>query len=393
MSLREWMHPGCLPIGVDIGAGSVRLLQMRRRRSGLSLVHAARADLPVSAREPESKERLEALTQTVTRLLDAGGFLGRACVLSIDDRALRVRSVRHPRIPDEELERAVQLDAPGRLGFAEGESAQFGWLRAGETRQGEELREEIIVVGARRQPIEELVFGLASRRVQPLAVEPGFLACARSFGRLLRRAVDQSIVRAIVDIGLCTTGVILMRGRAVTFYKQLEFGGERMTKAAAERLGMEPSAVAEMRRRRAAGGAPGDPRVDRAMFEAVRPLLCDLAQEVSLCVRYCGVTFRGARPESCLVVGGEAREPRLAEQMSEILHLPVSVGQPLHGVTPREGGGAEEVRPGNDCEWAVAAGLGLRFVEQRVWAKADRRRGEGGEGPGETRTQPARQAA
>ncbi len=376
MALREWMHPGCLPIGVDIGAGSVRMIQLRRRRLGLSLVRAARAELPPALRDPESAERTDAIAQTIGRLLDSGGFIGRSCILSVDDRTLRVRSVRQPKIPDDELNRAVQLDAPGRLGFAENESAQFGWLRAGETRQGDDLREEIIVVGARRKPIEDLVFSLAAHGARPLAIEPGFLGCARSFGRLLRRAADQTIVRAIVNIGLCTTGVILMRGRTVTFFKQLEFGGEHMTRAAAERLGLEPAAVVEMRRRRAAGAAPGDPRVDRAMFEAVRPLLCDLAQEVSLCVRYCGVTFRGARPEACLVVGGEAREPRLTEQMSEILHLPATVGQPLHGVAIPPEKGADELAPGDHAEWAVAAGLGLRLLEQRVWAKTDRRRGD-----------------
>ena len=307
------------------------------------------------------------------RRIEGGRFVGRRCVVSLDDRLLRVRSVRHPRMTDEETDRAVRLDAGARLGFSEHEALEVGWLRAGEVRQGDELREEVLIVGCPRGPVEMLVMELARCGLRAEAVEPGFQACARVFGRTLRRAEDQSLVRVLIDIGWRSTGVIITRGRSVGFFKPLEMGGAVLNEAVGQRLGLDASAVADLRRQRMTEGSAStiDRKVDRAVFEAVRPLLGELAREVALCLRYYGVTFRGARPEECLLVGGESREPRLTELVADELRVTTNLGRPLHGVLP-----GDEASGARDADLAVAAGLGLREWEQADNKRVGRRPGE-----------------
>ncbi|MDX2114813.1 MAG: pilus assembly protein PilM [Planctomycetota bacterium] len=373
MHWRDLVSSSVLPIGVDIGAGGVRLAQLRRRGRGLELVATARVELGESRGGPACDEHVSAVVEAVRSRVEGGGFRGRACVVSLDDRLVRVRSVRHPRMPDDELDRAVALDAPGRLGFVEGEAAEVGWLRAGEVRQGDDVRDEIILVGTRREPVERLVFALAAAGLRPVGVEPGFVAAARSFSRFLRRTEDQNTVRVVVDVGVRSTGVTIIRGQSVVFHKPLELGGELMTRAAAERLGVEPAAIEEIRRQRAASGSCAEARVDRALFEAVRPVIMDVANEVALCLRYFGVSFRGLRPDRCVLVGGEANEPRLAELVGEAIHLPTVVGVPLEGVTvaPESSGAG-----GSDAGWAVATGLSLRALRAAPAASATRRRSD-----------------
>lgn len=366
--LRRLFQPGTLPIGIDIGASGVKLLQLRTPSAGQSSLEAiARADVPpVPGEGVDHPDHLTRLIEAVARKVCEGGFRGSRCVLSIDDRLLRIRSVRQPHMPLNEIDKAARLDAPTRLGFTEPSECQVGWLLAGEVRQGDDSRDELIYVGAQTAPVERLVYGLADAGLRPLAVEPGFIATARVMTRTLRRAADQAVVRLLVDIGSETTGVILTRGRSVAFYKQLEFGGHAMTRAASERLALEPATIQDLRRQRmlsASGlGEPIDPKVDRALYDAVRPLLGDLAHEVGLCLRYYSVTFRGAKPETCVLLGGEAAEPRLAECFQESLHIPASTGKPLEGVRVRDGlrGGVDR-SPG--AEWCVAAGLSMRVRE------------------------------
>ncbi len=356
---------GYLPIGIDIGAGGAKLLQFRRSGGELMLAASSRVELPALAGRADDAGRITTLVQTVAERVRSGGFRGSRCVISVDDRWLRTRSVRQPQMPAQDIDRAARLDAPGRLGFAEGEPAEIGWLRAGEVRQGDDTRDELIYVGSLRGPLEHLVYTLAEQGLRPVAIEPGFQACTRWFTRSLRRAADQTSVRLIVDIGLLSTGVMLTRGRSVAFYKQLEVGGAAMTKAASERLGLDPVMVEDLRRQRKLqdyGGEPVDPKVDRALFDAVRPLIGDLAHEVSLCLRYYSVTFRGAKPEVCYLAGGEGAEPRLSESFQESLHLPASVGRPFEGVRV-EGAAGSGIR-GAGCEWGVAAGLSLRTRDE-----------------------------
>lgn len=363
MSPRDLLLSPAFPIGVDVGASGLRLVQLRRRGRALGVAAAARVEMPFADGAPLTSARIAALARGVIDRVNSGGFKGRACVISIDNRLVRVRSVRHPPMPDDELDRAVRLDAAGRLGFAESEQAEVGWLRAGSVRGTGDPREEVLVVGAPSEPIQSLVFALAAEGLRPLAVEPAFEACARAFTRKLRRAADQNTVRVIVDIGHATTGVTVTRGQTIAFFKQLEVGGRAMTAAAAQRLGIELTVADELRRQRAASAArgqqPGDPKVDRALFEAVRSIVGDLAHEVSLCLRYYGVTFRSARPDMCVIAGGEAHEPRLVETFAEALHLPVIAGRPLEGVQCDRTGGLPSDWTAMDAAWSVAVGLSL----------------------------------
>jgi len=360
-----------LPIGIDFGASGAKLVQLRQSGSNLSTIAAVRVDADGFEANPENPQWMKQLVSAVGRRIRSGEFRGNKCVISFDDRLLRSRSVRQPRLPDAEADRAAQLDAPARLGFANADSCQVGWLRGGEVRQGDELRDELIYVGAPREPIERLVFMLAEEGLCPLAVEPGFVACGRCFSRTYRRAADQDIVRIVVDVGLQTTGVMLLRGSSVAFYKQLELGGRAMTQKAAERLNLDPATVADLRRQRmlheAGLAEPIDPKVDRALYEAVRPMLGDLAHEVKLCTRYYSVTFRGAKPVACFVVGGEACEPRLVNFLRDELQVETSVGRPLADLPAARGSTwarrrASDERRGTGTEWAVGAGLSMRLA-------------------------------
>lgn len=358
--LSRFIQSAPLPIGIDLGASGAKMVQLRWSRGGLSLIAALRVESDPDATTAD--DAFASVVAGIGRRLDAGRFVGRRCVLSLPDSMISVRSVRMPRMSDEDTDSAVRLDGAERLGLTDA-PAEISWLRAGEVRQGEDIRDEIILVGADRKRVEWIVDSLAEVGLTPLQVEPAFVSAARILGRQYRRQSDQKHVRLVVDVGWRSTGITALRGDKVAFYKQLEWGGERLDMAAADALGLAPGTVAEIRRQRfqAGMGESGiDPRVERAVFDAVRPMLGELAHEVTLCLRYYLVTFRGDKPQCVLVVGGEADEPRLAEAIQESTGIEARVARPLEGMdlsTAALGGGD---RRGSMAQWAVAAGLSLR---------------------------------
>ncbi|MFM9956545.1 MAG: pilus assembly protein PilM [Phycisphaerales bacterium] len=371
-----------LPIGVELHAGGVRLLQVRSGRGGSSVRAAAAATVDDKGRECEDPALIDDLVGAVDKAMSMGRFAGRRVVVGLDGRGIRTRSVRQAKLNGPELDRAVQLDAPSRLGFTEAEGCEIGWVRAGEVRQGDEIKDELIYVGARLEPLERLLTGLRACGLEPVAAEPSFAATARCYTRTLRRASDDAVTRVIVDVGEAAAEVMVTRGRAIAFYKQVELGGRAMTRLCAERLGLDVATVADLRRRRMASEAGViDPKVDRALYDAVRPLMSDLAQEVTLCLRYFSVTFRGARPDGVVVVGQEAGEPRLAQTLGEALHVPSSVGRPLDGydLSRVVGGGfgaldaGGTLGAGSGALWGACVGLSTRVRElaspreTRVW--------------------------
>ena len=55
----------------------------------------------------------------------------------------------------------------------------------------------------------------------------------------------------------------------------------------------------------------------------------DLTKEISLCLRYYSVTFRGQRPSRVRLMGGEAHDPQLVTMLSGALSISVEAGAPL----------------------------------------------------------------
>lgn len=161
-----------------------------------------------------------------------------------------------------------------------------------------------------------------------------------------------------------TTGVIVLRGADVVFYKSLAIGGVNLDRIASEQLDLDHTTAIDLRRRRKArrddAGEEGmDASVDRAMFDAVRPLLDQLATEVALCLRYYTVTFRGQRPAVALVAGSESREPGLVDILGQALSIDARVGRPLEGVDTSGARGCLD-RRSDMVDWHVAAGLSMR---------------------------------
>jgi Tfp pilus assembly PilM family ATPase len=113
---------------------------------------------------------------------------------------------------------------------------------------------------------------------------------------------------------------------------------------------------------------------DDALDAATRRLVVDalnvtseqLAGEVSLCLRYYTVTFRGKRVERAVVAGGGAYEQVLRDVLRRHLSVEVEVAEPLRGfdVDQEQVDGAG---PNGFADLALAVGLSLKGWES-PWA-------------------------
>lgn len=353
---------GILPIGLDIGESSVKLLQLQRERGLLRIVDAVREPLATPLSQAGSK-RGPIIQEAVRAALRGRNFIGARCVCSLPPSDVLLRTMRTTPMPDAELDSGCRWEAAQRF-EVEVDDLEAAWLRAGEVVQGDSVREEILLLAIRREQITPVVDALLGVGLRPVCIDTSFTAVARCLGRNLRRLSDSDVVQMALDVGAATTDVIIIRGNSIAFIKSIPIGGRRLTEAVAEALRLEPQAAQQVRWERmqhAAGeGGAGDRRVNRAIFQAVRPFLIDIAEEVALCLRYYSVTFRGARPQRVLLVGGDAQEPGFCEVLHEALKIEVQVARPLESIDRSSVSFDVERRESPLPQWAVACGLSLR---------------------------------
>ena len=352
------------PIGIDIGFDSIKMLQLEAVGQSLAVVAAARQQFPEEVRtQPEL--RMPLAVDMIRKMLRQGGFVGREIVTSLPREIVHVKNLRLPMIPPHELAGAVEFEARNIFTF-DTDKAHVDYCVAGEVRQGAEVRQELIVLAARNEDVNDFLEQLhrSGAIVASLDVEP--FALYRTVERFIRRREDEADVHVLLDVGARRSQVVIGRGREISFLKPIDIGSRHMLEAVSAKLGITVEEARALRRRLAEAG-PADPAeaaksdpVRQAVFDASRSIMEDLGREISLCLRYFSVTFRGQRPDKVRLIGGEASDPQLQAVLNTALPIPVETSRPLFSVDTSRMKPLD--RRGMMCEWTLALGLGLRFA-------------------------------
>lgn len=374
-----WNAARC-PIGIDFGGHSVKMLQLERLAVkkaddpssprwavSAAAIRALPVDLPAKGRA-----RNEAVARAVAEMLENGSFHGRRCVTCLPADVIQYKNLRVPQMPMADLKNAVEWEAQDRLKLDKTQ-AILQFYAAGEVRQGEELREEVILMAAPRTLVDEHVQILSDCGLDPVAIDAVPSALARVISTTATQpsannaSGDQGPMEVILDVGFFTSKVIILRNGRVMFLKLIDIGGKKLDEMVAQHLNLPLCDASELRRR-VQGTDEGDSElfgstrretVERAVFEALRATVADLSREVGLCLRYYSVTFRGQRPDKAWLVGGEVHETQLAQMLAEGAGIAIEPAQPMRQIDVRDFG-STMARSGRYGAWAVAAGLSMR---------------------------------
>jgi len=357
--MAKWLlHQRCGPIGVDIGSRSLKLLQFDAARTRVH--EAARWDLPPEpAAKPEHHD--ERLIEAIRRAREGRNFRGREVVLCLGGGNLFAQNVRVSHASGDELTKIVHFEAAGRLPVTS-EEAAIRYIEADDVRQGDTLRREVILLACYRPSLDRVISVAERAGLRPVAIDAEPCAVLRCYGRQFRRDNDQQRRMMFVVVGASNTAVIIARGMNPMFVKYVNIGGRHLDEAVCRRLKMTPGDAAALRRHDAdRPPAQRDPEIAQSIDEAIRPILDKLAHELSLCLRYYSVTFRGQPLDQVMLSGGEATDS-WAQCLAARLDLPCVVGDPLRPF--------EKNLAGRMAQWSVAAGLGRQAASQRTGHRA-----------------------
>ncbi len=360
------------PIGLDIGADSIKMLQMCQSGGRIRVRAAERWHFPAPG-DQDPLQRKELAVAAIGDMLKRGNFRGRRVVSALRCDELCIKNVRLPRMLPDELKQAVLYEANDRFGF-DVAADRLNCLNAGQVRQGSEIRDEVILLAASAEVVESHLDLLGQVSLVPQAIDAEPVALFRGFERYLRRQADGESVTVVLDIGHSAARVIVARGRQIVFIKSIDVGGRKLTEAVAAQLNLSYGEARDLRLRKMreyeqsdsgeADEAKAVASKDRSSLEwsihdAVRGQVESLAREVALCLRYCSVTFRGLRPQRITLSGGESYDRALVDLLTGQLGTAAVVGEPLRGVDISSVDLGSN-RRATATEWALCAGLAFR---------------------------------
>jgi type IV pilus assembly protein PilM len=154
-------------------------------------------------------------------------------------------------------------------------------------------------------------------------VDLSSFAVLRAMGRQTSLEVD---TEALIDIGARVTNIIVHSAGVPRFVRILLMGGQDVTDAVAERLGV-PTEHAEGLKQQFAHASHGDELA--TVTTTVATIAQDFVDEIRGSLDYYGASNPGAPVERIVLSGGGSRLDGLVDRLTSSTRLPVVVGDPL----------------------------------------------------------------
>lgn len=337
------------PIALELGASSIKMLQLEQSKSSLKVIAAHQCAIPENVKGDPDK-RVAFAAETVQAVLKSGNFIGCGVVAAVPKELLHYKSHRLPPMAPQDVPAAARIDARELFRF-DPDSADVQCIDAGEICVGSEHAREVVLIAAGKQYLNQFVIALhnAGARLVSLDIDP----CA-AWRAVSTFQSDPDHVRVLVDIGEAQSRLIIGMGTQIRHIKTIPVAGEHLRSAIGRTLGLSPAQVDQLRRHAAAMGDAAR----KTLAGATRHLTDLLAREVLSSVRYHASTFGGPGAKRIELVGGEADCAQIRSSLAAKLLLPVRPLNLFQGIDIA-------ALPTADAsphlgEWAVVLGLAIR---------------------------------
>lgn len=347
-------------VALDIGSSCLAGVEIRSTRERTSVAKAGVEILPEGLVTDGEVMQPDALAVQIKRFWKANKFSGRKVRLGVANQRVVVRTIEMPAIDDPDARRAaVAFEAAEHIPIPPDQAIvdSHPVLRY-QDENGD--RERVVIVAAHREMIETLVSAVKKAGLQPVGIDLEAFALLRALlppAGLLEEGAPDTPAQAVCHIGAQMTNVIVALERRCQFTRLVNFGGDHLTQAVAERTGL-PAAEADALKE--ACGLLGEPlegwdtetvgEVRHALAVAARPLLVEVRRSLDY---YRSQSF--ARPIDRLVIsGGTALCAGLDRYLQQALGVRVELANPLQYLDA-----GVDVNPAVAARAAVAVGLAL----------------------------------
>ncbi|MFA5148288.1 MAG: type IV pilus assembly protein PilM [Candidatus Omnitrophota bacterium] len=223
-------------LGIDIGAGSVKLVELEKTSEGVQLLRAKFFDLTQHSdqekREALIKEGLEGLLKT--EKIHSG-----STAISLSGQSVFIRFLKLPKIQKGKVDKIIKYEAQQQVPFP---LDKITWDHQ-IFHSGTGPEEDVLFVAAKKELVEATLanFSRTGLDIELVDVSPLSLLNAITFNEPLAKGV-------IIDIGAKATNLIVLDGKGF-WVRSVLIAGDEMTHAIASKMNMPFDKAEELKRK------------------------------------------------------------------------------------------------------------------------------------------------
>ncbi|MDD3006318.1 MAG: pilus assembly protein PilM [Candidatus Pacebacteria bacterium] len=362
--------------GIDLGTTGIRIVELAWDNGRVALRNyvSLEAGKRINPDGTIAKKDIQSLDkdtiESMKTILNTADVAHHKVAMSVPASSTFTSVVSFPRMPKEQLEAAVNYDAPKYIPIPMDEIV-FGWSIISNDRNAQDAKgKESAAVNSGSQ-----FGGGDNTRVLliaiPKEISAKYLAIANAFSLDLVSLETESFslarslvghrpgVYIIIDIGYKMTGITVVDDGSVTESHSISaVGGEELTKVVANSFGVNIER-ANLLKKESGLNSPSD----KKLADILMPILGIIVSEAKK-NEQAYLHTNGKKISGVILTGGSSQMPGMQEYMSEEMNLPVEIGNPFQDISYDSL--LEEKLRTISSSYAVAVGLALYNFEKRA---------------------------
>lgn len=336
-------------LGLDIGASTIKLIELSRTSSGFELANIGIASTPTDALQGNSVIRPDALADAIVALLEENGISDRRVSLAMPSVSVYPKKVKMERMSIDEIASNIHLEAGGFLP-QNIEDVELDFHVVGEA--GKQL--EVLVVAVKKETLDGYLEALSLAGLEAAVADVDYFAVQNAFELNYPELIDKTV--ALINIGTRFSSINICRGGESLYMGDISLGGRLFTDALMEQLSLTSEQAEQAKRSHPAKDDSGS-----GVRELIEKNVEYVAGEFNRQLRY----FWGASGaedgiEKIILSGGGARIAGLREDISESTGIESEFLNPLKVIEVPTSFDAAYIK---DLTAAVGVAVGLAIRE------------------------------
>jgi type IV pilus assembly protein PilM len=316
-------------IGLDIGTSGVRAAELSFGKSQVTLEKFGQVALPEGAVRDGEVVDPSAVGEAIKQLWTHTKFSSKKVVIGVANQKVIVRQVDLPWLPDDEVKQSLGFQVQDFVPMpVEHAVLDFFTLEEFTNDNGGRMRRGMLVA-ASREMVMNAVHAVEKAGLTATSVDLSSFAVLRSLANADHLGMGGE-VEALVDVGARVTNIVVHQGGAPRFIRILLMGGQDLTDAVAERMGVSnPQAEAV---KQELGLTPNVPEQSVIASRVLESSAARLVDEIRGSLDYYTASTASVHISRIVLTGGGARLIGLAEALGNATRTPVVSGNPMDGM-------------------------------------------------------------
>ncbi len=342
-----------LAVGLDIGSSSVKLVHLKERKGGFSLLSFSSAPLPPEAIVDGALMNSSAIVQAIQGLVADAGLRARDVAIGVRGHSVIIKKISPPKMTQEELDECIQWEAEQYIPFDVKDVNIDTQILTPEGDAAGQM--DVLLVAAKKDMIHDYTSVCAEAGLNALVVDVDAFAVQNAFEANYEPSAGETVV--LINIGAAVSNINILARGTTTFTRDITMGGNAFTEEIQKQLNVSYDEAEALK---VGGQGESDAVVPQEVERIIQGVADQMGGEIQRSLDFYAATAADSHVSRVYLSGGTARIPALTKVIEQRAAVAVEKLNPFKNIEIDSRKFDATVIANAASSAAVAVGLALR---------------------------------